>query len=46
VRDNSSYGAIMTAIATRLTAEQIDQVAAYFAALPPPAAGSVESRAP
>jgi cytochrome c553 len=35
LRDNSSYGAIMTTIAARLSPDQIADVAAYFAALPP-----------
>lgn len=48
LRDRSGYGEIMATIARRLSEEQIDAVAAYFASLPPfgaaPATGNPGGR--
>lgn len=43
-RDSTGQGAIMTAVASRLSDEQMEDVAAYFASLAPPAPPSPAKR--
>lgn len=44
-RNQTAYGAIMATVARRLSPEQINDVAAYFASLPGPAAALSEAQA-
>lgn len=46
LRNRSVYGAIMSAIAPRLTEQQIEDVAAYFASVAPPSPPSTTPVAP